>query len=461
MPNFVGAVVFLAWGMLGPAPAWAGGGVSGSGVPSTGGGFAGSSEPGARGVFFNPAAVNAGEAPELLVDVGMLGLGLRTDLEDFSAPSDTFGIAPQPSAAIAIPIGKLGLGASVHGPVLRAGEDDPDGEYRFLSISSELLLVQGNVSAAYALHDRVTVGAGLRVGYSRYRSDYAIDSAVLLNEALELTGDELELPVGEPFLEGQQRVGRLLGTGLSWMAGARVRLPADIELHAAFEPRWRIAVDGPVELEPSLDLNTQVEGQGRVELVYPMRLFVAGRVPIGKFTVIPEFEYIGWGSADEFLVDLAGLQIASSDPAFDTLFYNLGLTEAGFLTAAEGQSVEDLSWQDVLLPSVQVEWQARPDVAVRAGLGYGPSAVPDSIVSPANVDFATWTLKLAGAWQPLPQLRVSGTGEYFYSPLRTITGSVSTDPSLPSGNGTYKLTLWRLGVTAQFFLAFQRSREEA
>ena len=422
------AVAAVGIGVHAPAHA---AGVAGTAVSGTGGGFSGPAEVGALGVFTNPAAAATGSAPELLIDFGMFRQALSMELDAWEAPAAAVYYPAQPSASLAIPIGKLGIGAAFQVPYTRGGENDPTHPIRYFSLRSTLRLVEGDVMASYRVHPNVVLGAGLRIGQLTYQSDKATDTGVSINEAFDI---EPPFPEGDPFLQGEQRVGPLTGIGLSWVAGATVRLPAGAEVHLAFRPPWRVWSRGGIEQEPSVDLNAAILGNAAVRLSFPMVATLAGRIPVGPVSLIPEIEYVGWRAAGRSTSDISDFTIASPDPLFDGLLVNAGLSEADFLSGSEGINEIDLGWRDVINPGLAAQWQPTTNTALRGGIWYAPTAMPDEVVTPSNVDFATVTLRAAGAWQPVSVARLGLTFDYLHSPERRVVTGPGTG-GLPSGSG--------------------------
>ncbi len=444
----------VLWGWL--AVAWAGvahAGVDGSAVPGSGGGFAGPADPGARGVIYNPAAIARGEGPELLVDVGLFRQELRTALRELNDAERGVYWLGQPSAALSIPLGPVAFGGFVHGPYSRGSDADPSGPRRFLSIGSDLQLVEGGLVAAVTLAERITFAGGLRIGHLTFRSDSALDFGYFLNDSLELTGDDA-LELGDPFLEGQQLVGPISGVGIGWMAGLTVRLPGEIDVHAAFRPRWAFPIRGPFALKPSNDLSGQIEGEGVLRLPFPARLHLAATIPLaqGRLRLLPEVEWVGWRGAADVPIFLQDLRITAEDDDLDLLFAGISQDQEEFLEAAGGEVLTELGWRDVINPGLQAEWDVSERTTVRGGFFWGSRAVPDAVVTPSNVDFATYAVRAAVGWRALPQLRLAGTVEGWPSPIRDVRTSPPANPTVPSGNGLYQLVLWRAGLTAQFFL---------
>ncbi|HHO50373.1 MAG TPA: hypothetical protein ENK18_05745, partial [Deltaproteobacteria bacterium] len=104
----------LGWALilgLGSSEAMAAG-VGGSSVPGSGGGFAGATEAGALGAIYSPGAVATGGRPELLVDLGAFWQELTFNIDDVGVPQHSAEWIPQPSGAIAVPLGRFGVGAA-------------------------------------------------------------------------------------------------------------------------------------------------------------------------------------------------------------------------------------------------------------------------------------------------------------------------------------------------------------
>lgn len=439
--------------------AWAGAGISGTSVPGAGGGFAGPTEPGALGAPSNPAAVALGEAPELLIDGAAFRRVITIALDDWDGPERQVSWAPQPSAAAAAAFGKLGVGAVFQAPYARGGPQPPDGPQRFFTVDSTLQLLEGQILAAVRPIDgppvRLSIGAGLCIGQLTYMSEKHVDTGATFNTVFDL---DPPLPVGDPLLEGRQRAGAMSGWGLSWTAGASVELPAHVALDVAFQPRWRIWASGPVEQEPSIDLDALITGDGRARIAFPAHLLFGARVPVGPLTVIGDVEWVGWSGASTATSEISGLTVTSSDPLFDAILVGSGLAEADFLASNEGTDETALGLHDVVIPGLQVQVAPIERLELRAGGWYAPAAFSDASVTPSSLDYGTVTARVAGGLQIVPQLRTALSIDHMFGLTRHITTSPysfdapTADGALAqSGNGTYALDVWRFGLSVQVF----------
>ena len=84
----------------------------------------------------------------------------------------------------------------------------------------------------------------------------------------------------------------------------------------------------------------------------------------------------------------------------------------------------------------------------------GAVVAPDPAVHPGNFDFTTVDLRGAALWAATPWLSLALGADGFLAPKRVITSSAHdpVDPVppgslLPSGNGTYRLGLARVGLS--------------
>jgi hypothetical protein len=85
--------------------------------------------------------------------------------------------------------------------------------------------------------------------------------------------------------------------------------------------------------------------------------------------------------------------------------------------------------------------------------------VRTTYVNPANVDFGSLVLDVGAAWRPVPAVRVGLSGQRYQTFARKVRDSPysMTDPpadldTFPSGNGDYRLSLWRFGLTMQLMI---------
>lgn len=431
--------------------------LAGMNVPWVGGGFAGPSEPGALGVIFTPSTAALAPAPEVALDVGLVAVSVDFQVD---ALGQVAGTLPQvqPTLMAAAPIGeRFGVGAAVFAPYVRSGESDPEGPFRLFSISSTLMFLEADVIAAVRPVKWLSIGGSLRLGQFTLASTNAIDTGAMLNAALE---PETPLPTGDALLEGHQTVRDVGEVTASWGVGVSLVHPKGPELHLAYRPKWTTGGEGTVELVPSDDLVARIEGDVSVALTLPPSFSLSGRLPMGRFTAVPELEWVGWSATGRPVYDVRNLVLTTSDPLLNGILNDVGLTESALIDSQEGVRDSDMEWSDVVNFGMYGSWRFSDALAARAGVWRGGSAVADRAVSPGNLDFASWEIRAGADWRPIPKLRTAFSLAAVPPSVRTITNSkydltnpATPEDALPSGNGRYSLTAFRAGVTLIYSFA--------
>lgn len=436
------------------------GSVAGLSVPGVGGGFAGPAEHGALGITFAPTASVLADNAEVAVDLGFLSNALSIDLDAWDKGTTYRDVdrSPQPTLMAVLPfetpVGRFGIGADFQVPYIRGGEEPADGPLRLFTISSTLQLFEEDLSLSYRPSPWFALGFGLRAGQYTYASTSGIDTGVTLNTAL---APDPPVPIGDPLLQGRRIITPGTAVTWSWMASAVLTVPKGPEFTVAFRPAWVMRSEHRVTIVPSDDLNAEIDGRVEVSLALPAVLDVAARIPVGPLTLMPEVQWVGWQRTGRIDTHARDLSLASPDPALDLLLVTSGLSQADFVTSQEGASSSSLGWNNVINVGMQasVKPPATP-LEFRAGLWNAPSAVPDKLVTPSNLDFARWDLRAGAAWQIVAPVKVGLSADVYPGSARVIKNSVytQTDPSAdlakPSGNGRYSLGLWRAGLTLLF-----------
>ena len=409
-------------------------GVEGASIPAWGGGWAGPGDPGARGVLYNPVASGTGEAPEILVDVGVLGLQVAYWPDVTQDPTLVRVPAPHPTLTAAFPIGdRFGVSTYFHAPYVRS------------DFTTGLLFLESALQGSWRATDRFVLAGGVRLGMSRVGATIPLDTGALVNDSLDLDED-LALPEGDPFLEGDQLVQQKNTFTASPVVAASVRVGKATWIHGVFRPPWIIRARPAIRLRPSNELDALLEGNVQVRVPLPLRATLAATIPVGRFTLLPEVEYVGWQQTSFVRITPSDLRVVSSDPVFNKVLASVGLAEGGFLEVAEGPQNFDLGWRNVVHGGVQGQFEVNADVDLRAGLLWTTAAVGPAAFSEFNLDFATLALRGGAAWDVSRRVRLSFSAEYFASPPRERRDD---------GGGLvefYDLDMWRAGITTQIFL---------
>jgi len=407
-------------------------GVDGASIPAWGGGWTGPGDPGARGVLYNPTASGTGEGPELLFDVGVIGLQVGYWPDTSQDPVLVRVPAPHPTITAAFPVGeRFGIGTYLHVPYLRS------------DFTTGLLFVESALLGSWRVNDWLTLGGGLRLGMSRVGATIPLDTATLINDNVEL---DPPLPEGDPLFQGDQLVENKNKFTASPVLAATVAVSDDVSLHGVVKPPWVVRSRSDILLRPSNEIDVLLEGNVLVRVVLPLRATLAATVRLGRFTLLPEVEYVGWRQTGRVRVDPNDLRIVSSDLVTNSFLAAAGLAEAEFLDVVEGPQRFDLGWRNVVHPAIQVQYEVDDDIDLRAGVLMANAAVGPRSFSEFNLDWTTVSLRVGAGWDVSRRVRLSGTGEWFVSPPRTRRG--------PGGNllEFYDLGMWRVGVTTQVFL---------
>ncbi len=422
-------LVFLLIGSMAQAA-----GLDGASIPAWGGGWAGPGDPGARGVLYNPTASGSGEAPEILLDVGVIGIQVAYWPDVTQNPTLVRLPAPHPTLTAAFPIGdRFGLSTYLHAPYVRS------------DFTTGLLFLESAIQGSWRAKDWFVLGAGARLGMSRVGATIPLDTGVLLNDALDLD-EGLRFDPGEPFLQGDQLVQQKNTFTASPVVAASFRIPQGTWFHAVFRPPWIIRARTAIRLRPSNDFAALLEGNVGVRVPLPLRATLAATVPIGRFTLLPEVEYVGWRQTSQVRIEPTDLRIVSSDPVFNEVLASVGLAEAEFLDVAEGPQSFDLGWRNVVHPAIQAQYEVNADLDVRAGLLFTMPAVGPDAFSEFNLDFATLAVRGGAAWDASRRVRLSLSAEYFASPSRIRRDDADNVVEF------YDIDLWRVGITTQVFL---------
>ena len=425
--------------------AFAGGTFSGIGTPTYGGTFAGSGERGALGVAYNPAAAFS-VTPEVLVDVGLLGSNYSATLEgepEFKMRS----VDPVPFIAATTPLSnRLGLGFNIGAPYARSGGGEPEPSQRFHSMGGGILVVQADTTLSLRVTGGLAVGAGLTTAHVSASSLKAIDTGEIL---YSLLGDESL--IGEPVLEGRTELLGAKSVGFGFTVGALY----EHESGASASLSWRSPVDtyirGKMVMTPSTSFNLQLEGDLTGQIRLPTEVHGALTVPAGPISLRGEFVWVSWSAIAETHATVEDMVVVSDDPILRELLASYGLSDPE--TLGDTQSVGFSGMENVLALGGRVLWEG-DGVSAQVGGIYSPSATPSSWVTPANIDFESIEVNLGGMKEIGNGLHVGGSLASIVIPDRVVTDSTASwttppeiGPVAPSGNGTYKLSLWRVGTS--------------
>jgi len=425
------------------AQAWS---PSGVGVPVSGGALAGPTEPGAMGLTHNPASARP-ERPEWAVDMGLLGYRYVVELEGHE-PTSSAGLAPIPFFAVALPVGPFGVGLDVAIPYGREGEGDPEGPARFHTVDGTLSVLQVGLSAAWSPNRWLTLGgAGTWSGLS-HSAMVKRDAGQLINS---LVGEDIA-PVGDPLLEGTQRVESLGGSDLGWRAGIRVEGEEGEVFSISYRSSHPMALVGDVSLQPSDDLALVLAGKAKGTMVIPPAITMGLRVPLRRHGLLVELGWEGWSSFEVITTEVTDLTVSSPDPFLEGILAAYGLDEPATLGQTTDTSVT--GWRDVYTQGVALAWWLTEDLELRSGIWHATAAVPTEYVWPGNMDWRSFDLRTAIRWRHGDWGDLGFGIDLIPHQARVVEESIldaenrpAGVPALPSGVGRYGLQLARIGVT--------------
>lgn len=305
---------------------------------------------GLAAMYWNPAAISfaPGLAMEANVSYVMPSAGI-----DVLAARDAFGtdlgrlgvgdIADDgaiPASYFSYAMGDLAIGVALTAPYGLVTDAPCNWSGRYYGCYSRIFDMNAQVSVAYRLTDWLTLGAGISANYMDAR----------LSNAQIFGGVPPNLVGGTAQVDGD-------GLGMGFSLGALFTLGPG----TTFGIGYRSAV--------SQTLNGEVTARGpglvlpplpaRAEITLPDQVTASFRSQITpQWTVLATGEWTNWS-------ELKQLDVVSGGRTVSAL---------------------ELDWTDGWFASVGAEYQVDPRLALRAGLGYELSPVPDSTRSPRLPD---------------------------------------------------------------------------
>ena len=424
-------------------------GAAGMGTPAVGGGLAGPAQDGVEGLFSNPAAAHP-ESGEFLFNLQYAWS--RTEMQLAGQdPTVSTGGNVIPALAVAAPAGPLGFGLALMAPYGRSSTNGPDSASRFHNMGSDVRALEADLCLAVAPTDWLSVGGAARV------AQLSLDNAVAVDTGVMLAGlvDDGEAMLGDPFLEGSQRVSDASGVGGGWAVGVRVTPEAGWSLAFDYRSRLRGVAEGDLTYAPVNDLDLQVTGRAQTYMQFADEWTLAGDIPVGEARITPELSWIGWSSWSVLETRLQGLRFGSRDPIFDALLRQFGGSLEGLL-ADLGQSISNNGNADIFSGGVGARAPISESVTFLGGVWVTPASVPDAYASPGNLDFAVTDLRWGATWTSRRGMTLGVVNDLYLVSDRVVTTSAldplrDPDSGLagPSGNGSYGLELYRVGFTLE------------
>ena len=420
------------------------------GVPNHGGSFSAPTRAGVYSLTYSPTGALS-ETGEVLLDTSVLHSRFSIQLEGQEANART-GLSPLASLAASYPLlDRVGIGVQTGLPYARIGTGEPDGPFRMWTVDGVYALYENRLSVAVKPHARWTIGAGLRHGYSIFDSFIAMDTGALMYQLYGSPADEL---IGDPLLEGTRHIKGGGGHGFGYTLGARFEPIDDVVFVVSYVSFLSTQIQAEMEMVPSNDLALIIKGDIAGVWTFPEEFNVGLSLPVGPATLHANAEYIGWGSVSTTLANVNDAYVDSDDPFLTGVLRAYGLTDPAALGNYDTTSYTGM--QNILTGGVTLTWDPHPSVTTLAAVHYTPAAIPDTYVSPGNIDFEGIDYRIGALWRPNDSWELGASVDVWAMNERNVTTSIADVyneaplPNTPSGNGIYSLGLQRLGLSTLY-----------
>jgi len=326
------------------------------------------------------------------------------------------GILPVPALYFSQRVSsRFAWGIGLHAPyglkTRWANPDDFTG--RYIAVESSLSGFSLNPTVAVRVHDKVSVGAGLDLRFSKVR---LVRRAGLVNPFTQKVTDTAEVALdSEMATAAGFNVGVVVkpSPGLSVGAHYRHKVKVEYDGEAAFTqiptgyPELDAVVAGRLPQSPAVE--TAIE--------YPSILAVGVARDWTEWTVAADFVYFGWESFDELRLTFP------SEPALD--------------------SVIPENYENIWQLRTGVERRLEEGWAVRLGYHYDKTPVPTESVSPILPDNDRHGFSLGGSWTSAGgRVRVDVGAWYLFLARRSTDGR-----SRDGYDGSYDNSAFTIGAS--------------
>jgi long-chain fatty acid transport protein len=290
---------------------------------------------------------------------------------------------------------RFAWGVGLHAPYgLKTKWANPD-EFtgRYIAVESGLSGFALNPTVAYRVHDKVSLGAGLDVRFSKVRLERR---SGLVNPFTQTVTDTAEVVLDSD-----------LATALGWNVGVVVKPSPGLSVGAHYRHEVRVDYEGGSTFtqiptgDPQLDalVASRLPPNPAVEtaIAYPSILAVGVARDWTEWTVAADLVFFGWESFDQLELTFP------SQPELDTVI---------------PENYENI-WQF----RTGVERRLDDGWAVRLGYHYDKTPVPTESVSPLLPDNDRHGFSLGGSWaSPGGRIRVDVGAWYLFLAKRSTEG---------------------------------------
>lgn len=377
------------------APAAAGGfGLREQGAYYQGAAFAGAAAggEGLASMYWNPAAISF--APGLAVESNLTYVMPHAGIDVLSARDPTgadlrrLGVGDiaddgaVPASYLSYAMGDVAIGMALNAPFGLVTDAMCGWSGRYHGCYSRIFDINAQVSLAWRAADWLTLGAGISANYMDAR----------LSNAQILGGAPPNLVAGTAQVDGD-------GLSMGFSLGALMTLAPGTSFGIGYRSAIDQTLDGTITLSR---LNVPVRViPAHAAITLPDQLTLSFRSQLTpQLTLMATGEWTRWSRVQQ-------LDVVSGGRLASTL---------------------DLQWNDGWFASLGAEYQLDPRLALRAGLGYELSPVPDATRSPRLPDSNRLWLSAGATYALTPQLSL----DLAYTHILAEAAGIVLSPRTPA-----------------------------
>lgn len=253
---------------------------------------------------------------------------------------------------------RLKLGVGLNAPFGLETDYEPGWAGRYHALNSQLTTINLNPAVAYRVTERVSLGAGLQVQYV----DTDLSNAIDFGSIGALAGIPGAVPTqqdGRVEVEGDD-------IGVGFNLGALVSLDSGTRLGFAYRSQVAHSIEGDADFRlDSAGVGAALRGAtgqftdtgAQADLTLPdMLSFGVYHEITPQWAIMAEAQYTRWSKFDDLVI------------TFDN--------------PAQDPSLTEENWEDVWFGAVGVTYRPQPALALRFGVAYDESPIPDSTRTP-------------------------------------------------------------------------------
>ena len=429
-------------------------------------------------LWWNPAGIALGGGHQLLLEIAPTSAVASYDRADPHGGSDQIaltGAVPYLGVSSDLTVPGLGLGAALAVPHVRGGaEVDEPGAGRYHLRQGDIRAIDAILSTSYAWRERVSIGIAAHSVHSSWAALLDNDSMPDLYDEIIRQGQQPDEDIyTDENLENERYaalldLGPLTGTAWTWSIGTQVRPHERVEVGLAYIAGYRLDHSGDAVLNMSCPPQEDVAGrfgsesfglcdatlQADASIGYqmPARVHAGLAVrPLEHLRVELMGAWVGWSVFQDFEINVGN--VAAQNPSVDP--------EAAPLV--EQQRLWARDNHDAWFAALDVRGELGERWMLAGRLTRDNAAVPDEALSTNNFDADVLMAGGLVTFDLTPAVSLGLSGTQYFATARTVTNSsfgMTLDPEsrnedryfYPHANGTYDLTLSRLGLAVQVHL---------